>query len=913
MGHKMRTLLALFACTVLARACIPDCQVTTIENCVPSGLSWFGQLSYRSTQTIISSKDPLSHRSCILCGDISTAGLVWLGENTQVYPSDSTWLAVRGHPFNVLSVQTLGLCNNSGVNYLTLVEGGIIDLEPNSLSVFQYLYSLYLDFNNLTVIKKEYFAELTTPFALTILSLSHNKIADIESGSFAELGRLEFLVLEHNLLRYVRAGWFFGLSNLKELILTSNRLETVQKGAFAHLSKLNYFDMSDNNLVWLPTEYRWLPNNSVAYKLGENELFSVHNQISHALKWQAVLLSDLSFVQVRLGGFGVCSTHAEYPATEYRLWLHHDTPTLNVFPKTDYDYTDYAYICARLLYGSRVIVRSQTFRTPFVVMAVTGGATNTEHRNTVTVLPWCERFWSGGDTASFNLDASGESTVELAALSVRENNKTIRLVSVVFDLSSSVEKGDPVLDSPIRTNSTQNVTCVVVSGETVTQSFLTATEREKSDTNVHPATGEHSLSNTTSINNTGDVREEPWTSNTTDVTGTDDVTSTDDVDSADDVTAAQNYTTSLPTTDIDAIPTPTQKVVFLTTKPPTEQQNIMVIVLTVSLATVLVAMTTIYLVKRWLSGCHGNQDGPGNSGGIPDDAIAPLARAVVSINSWMIPTGLHGNEGDAPPYWEIPDDYFEFSNPGYRYRRPSLDGNPYSQIPDEYYSYENTARQANWRPSSLPLALDVRYENFEQHGDVQRWQWQPSDLDEQDDDVTTFYAAAAEVALPTLRKMSKGHAYYRNVVRSTKRDGYSNRLAELRKNAGSTAYGTRTPKYRPFELLARRAYGTWPSASTVKSRGRNIAVGVAWGEIKPNDQGNTPYGAVGRLVRDRRRSHAYGRPRSVLASGSTGAALQTYQNCGAVLLHKSWSQETMLFKNMRVGSARMDPGRRHSM
>eukprot|EP00058_Branchiostoma_floridae_P016951 XP_002602439.1 hypothetical protein BRAFLDRAFT_63470 [Branchiostoma floridae] len=819
MGCDVRILLILTVSTVLAQACIPGCKVTAVPSCIPGGLWWFGRLSYRNTQLVTAGKDHFEQSSCILCTDRSDSS-VGLNENNMAYSRDSTWLAVRGHSFEVLSVQTLGLCNNSGVNYLTVVEGGIVDLTPNSLSVFQYLISLYLDFNSLSHIKNRYFAELESPYALAVLSLSHNKIEDIESESFKGLVGLELLILEHNLLRYVRADWFHGLQNLKEIVLTSNRLETIQKGAFVPLTKLSYVDMSNNHLLRLPTEYRWLPNKSVAYKLGENMLST--------MTWQAVLLSDLSFVhlsdlsfvQVRLSGFGICSTRAD-SSTEYRVWLHHDIPTDDIFPKTNYD-----YICGKLLYSSRVIIRGQTYRSPFVFMVMTEG---TEHGN--TVIPWCRRFWLGADTARVNLATSEESAVELATSTMGENSKTVRLVSTVFD-------------SPTKANSTKNVTCVLVRGEKVYRSFLAATNREKPNINVDRGTGENSPRNATSLNKTGDVRKEPLTNNTT-------------VDINDDVSLITNSTASLPTSDAIPMSTMLDNTMTSSTRPEQGQIHILVIVLAVSVAIFLATVAIIYMVLRWFSGRRKDEIAEENSNHenpceTPDGAISP----VVSVSGWMTPSGDHGNgavdveaEGDVPayseipdeyfdfnnpgyryrcsslptemnPYWQIPDDYFLFNNPGYRYRRSSLptDENPYWQIPDEYYNYQNTSRQANWRPSSLPLTLDVRYENCVQEENVERWEWQPSDLDAQDenDDVTTFYAAVAEVALPEVRRMSTTHAHYRVPARLHRYKGYTNRAAELRKKAGGAAYRISAPKKeRQLEPLARgtqgaRALNIWP-------------------------------------------------------------------------------------------------------
>ncbi|CAH1249759.1 Hypp8682 [Branchiostoma lanceolatum] len=406
----------------------------------------------------------------------------------------------------------------------------------------------------------------------------------------------------------------------------------------------------------------------------------------------------------------MCSSRSD-SSTEYHVWLHHDTLTQHIFPKTEYD-----YICGKLLFSSRVIIRSQTYRSPFVIMFVTEG---TEHGN--NVIPWCRRFWLGGDTASVNVAASKASTVELATISVRENNRTVRLVSAVFDSTPSAEMDAPDVDSA---NSTKNVTCVLVRGNKVTRSFLTATERRKPDTNVHRATGEDIGNNTTSPNKTGDVREESWPTNITDDVISDDVI-TDDVNIIDDVSSTTNSTTQSGST--------------ITLRPQPKQGQYHILAIAISAAATLTAVAIIYIVIRRVLVRHGDEtaeEDAGNYCKIPDDAIDPLARPVATISNWMIPNRRYGNdvgatvieaeEGEIPAaYWEIPDDYFDFNNPGYRHRCSSLptDENSYWQISDEYYCYENTARQANWRPSSLPLTLDVTYENLRQDENVERFQW----------------------------------------------------------------------------------------------------------------------------------------------------------------------------------------------
>eukprot|EP00058_Branchiostoma_floridae_P002178 XP_002587666.1 hypothetical protein BRAFLDRAFT_92705 [Branchiostoma floridae] len=694
------------------------------------------------------------------------------------------------------------------------------------------------DFNTLSYIKNDYFAELRYPSVLDILSLSHNKIEDIESRSFVGLDGLEFLNLKHNLLRHVCADWFHGLTNLEELTLSSNRLDNIEKHAFVSLIKLSYLDLSNNNILYLPTEYNWLPNKAVAYKLGKKALFSA--QDPRTRKWQAVLMSDVSFVQVRLSGFGICSMRVD-SSTDYFVWLHHDIPTQDIFPKSGYD-----YICEKLLFSSRVIIRGQTYRPPFVFMVMTEG---TQYGN--TVIPWCRRFWLGADTARVNLATSKESTVELATITMRKNNKMVRLVSVVFDSFSSNKNGISDLDSPTQTNSTKNVTCVLIRGEKVYRSLLTTTERTKEDSAVHVQLP----NNTTSINKTGDDREELLTSNTT------------VVNKPDDVSLKTNTTTSLPTRDVDAIPTLTQA--DSTTHADTN-------------------------TTRTRPSPRASDSSDGLSGSLSGHSgFYPPATLVTDIGGLRcqhskILTGRFQTSSLTSTTLDID------------VRRSSLpsDENPYWQIPDEYYNYQNTSRQANWRPSSLPLTLDVRYENCVQGENVERWEWQLSDLDAQDedDDVTTFYAARAEVALHEVRNIQTAHALYRSPVRLHKCDldtnnrdakiwenalyrrparlntckGYTNRAAEIRKKAGGAVYGAQRIKRLHYQNPIRMTRG----------QKRKAFCG-----IKSQNRDNRAYMLTDQL-------HGFERSRYAPISKSSGDVLKIYyQERDGVRLHKSWSKE----------------------
>eukprot|EP00058_Branchiostoma_floridae_P003583 XP_002589071.1 hypothetical protein BRAFLDRAFT_75051 [Branchiostoma floridae] len=242
----------------------------------------------------------------------------------------------------------------------------------------------------------------------------------------------------------------------------------------------------------------------------------------------------------------------------------------------------------------------------------------------------------------------------------------------------------------------------------------------------------------------------------------------------------------------------------------------------------------------------------------------------------------------------------------------SLNENPYWQIPDEYYIYQNTSRQANWRPSSLPLTFNVRYENVVQDENVERWEWQPSDLDAQDEDedVTTFYAAGAEVALPEVRRIRNGQSHYGIQLSRSMLDLH--RGGEQQKKTDVITYGKFSVKKQ--HPLARGAYGSWRMTSTVKARDRKMAAGVAWGGTGSHSQSSTAYYEPANSLVPGRGRLEYGSTRSVLVSKSADDVLSTYQKCGDVLPHRSWSQVMHSFdEDASEAFVRFLTGRRHSI
>ncbi|CAH1249758.1 Hypp8681 [Branchiostoma lanceolatum] len=704
-------------------------------------------------------------------------------------------------------------------------------------------------------------------------------------------------MLEHNLLRFVCPDWFLGLTNLKVLHLDSNRLEILPKNVFVPLVNLDRLDLRYNAFLCLPKNISWVQKSTAKYSLGGNKLFG--GRVHQRFKWQALLVSDLSWVQVKVTGMDTRLTHANTAET---TWLHYYHTTTQGAART----TTYNFGCGVLQYGREQVTGGQA---PYVVMAVMEG--NHEGHND-NVTSWCKRFWLGTETAYVNLASTGESRKQLAAFTA-QNNETSLLVSFIVDPVSPVVSGDKTLIQ-------KNVRCVLFSGRKTFRSSFAATRREGSDTHdvcpdtdVCQAGEEQGPANNTAGNHTAYAVDGPRTSNETVGNKTAEVRGSEDAE----------LETKYSTVRLQTIQATTHRDRPTTTRPLSEQSDeLPTTILRISAGIVVSVAVAICIVKRRRFCRHDDQT-------IRDDAVDPSVRPVVSISRWIVPSGSHGDdggataytaeEGEVPAYSEIPDDYFNFNNPGYRYRRSSLptDDNPYCQIPDEYYGYENTARQANWRPSSLPLTLGVTYENLRQDETVERWQWQPSDLDAQDedDDVTTFYAAGAEVALPTETRSGTKHRRYEDPARISKSLRYLRMAGEIEKAVG-IPYG-RPAGLASRGMVERGAYGTKPAA----------VAEVSLSDVNNARTGHANYESPARLSKsllDLRRGGrqqkktdvtTYGRTstRDELVSRSAGDVLETYQGYGAAHAHRSRSQEMLPSEDMGAPFARTAVGRRHSI
>ncbi|XP_019628661.1 PREDICTED: uncharacterized protein LOC109473227 [Branchiostoma belcheri] len=801
-----------------------------------------------SAAGLVNANEPFSTSS------VNTKWSVGLQESTVTYtwPTTSPLLAVRGYPFGMLSARGLRACNSSGVHYLSLVEGGITDIETTSLGVFLDLQLLYLDYNNLSHVKKDWFSTLRRPDALVVLSLSHNKIVDIESESFARLGMLRMMSLEHNRLRNLHPDWFYGLTNLTGLNLFSNRLETLTKTAFVFLTELKQLNMRENELLNLPKGFRW-PQKNPMYLLTGTGLLGARDP---TFEWRGVVMSDLSLVQISVSGLSTYSTHAD-------KWFRYETRTRDGTRLTS---SGFGIGYGSLAFSQSYTMEEQKYPAPFLIIAAMEGE---DMASIEKMNYWCERFWAGEGTVSVTLGASKETTVQLAAVVTKKDNDTTTLISVLFNPAWTPDEESSYVNNQKQANSTGTrvVTCVMLSEMNKSESYFVPKRGESETVHVRHNVSDQSWNNNTAVNKTNLVRDgEP----------------------------IENSTTFHSPVDVSLSLRPTETDVTVTVRPELPDQDepvlsdgmIFVIIAGIFLDAVVTTFVVRMLVKRRCPSRR-HDDGRHDDGRhdyendyentdishvyheIPDVLAGPPPRPVVSDTRGVGQASTSGTaEDDDSSYSEIPDDYFSFNNPGYRYQRNSLppDDHNYWQILDEFYGYENTDRLANWRPSSLPLTFEATYENAK-YENVGRWQRQRSDIDYTPmtgkvgkkagaigrpiNEDTESLANWRPSSLPLTLEATYENVKYENVGRWSRQPS-------------AVARGRPTTKrQRSRDVIVIGGYGTESRSSTVESGDQNMAARVGW-RVRLQERDNISYDVAKRF--SDRRTSAYQSPRRVSVS-----------------------------------------------
>ncbi|KAH0510351.1 Leucine-rich repeats and immunoglobulin-like domains protein 2 [Microtus ochrogaster] len=128
------------------------------------------------------------------------------------------------------------------ITLLSLVHNLIPEINAEALQLYSALESLDLSSNIITEIKMSSFPQMS----LKYLELKRNRIKTVEGLTFQGLDSLRSLKMQRNGISILKDGAFFGLNNMEELELEHNNLTGVSKGWLYGLRMLQQLYMSQN-------------------------------------------------------------------------------------------------------------------------------------------------------------------------------------------------------------------------------------------------------------------------------------------------------------------------------------------------------------------------------------------------------------------------------------------------------------------------------------------------------------------------------------------------------------------------------------------------------------------------------------------------------------------------------------------
>ena len=109
-----------------------------------------------------------------------------------------------------------------------------------------HVQNVALDFNSLKSLSTDLFKPLSSE--LVSLSLSFNKITQIDSGTFNELDSLQSLDLSYNHIRKLETLSFANLRNIRSINLEGNDIEIMDVETFYYLPKMERLKLSFNRI-----------------------------------------------------------------------------------------------------------------------------------------------------------------------------------------------------------------------------------------------------------------------------------------------------------------------------------------------------------------------------------------------------------------------------------------------------------------------------------------------------------------------------------------------------------------------------------------------------------------------------------------------------------------------------------------
>ena len=124
------------------------------------------------------------------------------------------------------------------------VGNKISEIEPGAFDGLTALANLSLGYR----LERLYINMFSGISSCEKLFLEHNKITEIERGSFSKLNNVDTLYLNSNNLTTLKAGTFQGLLSARTLILENNTIKFIEEDAFIGLKTIEKLDLSRNLL-----------------------------------------------------------------------------------------------------------------------------------------------------------------------------------------------------------------------------------------------------------------------------------------------------------------------------------------------------------------------------------------------------------------------------------------------------------------------------------------------------------------------------------------------------------------------------------------------------------------------------------------------------------------------------------------
>ncbi len=162
---------------------------------------------------------------------------------------------------------------SSDIELLQISGNPIEEIQENSFATMRALQELFLDYNNLKVLRSGSFNNLTS---IKTISITNNDNLDhIELGAFPALPSLIELNMGHNKLFTLDVGLFQRLTGLRSLYLNDNRFQTLGSGMLSGLNALDHLYLQDNFLSQIKPEMLSDVSNLHTLILASNEIETI--------------------------------------------------------------------------------------------------------------------------------------------------------------------------------------------------------------------------------------------------------------------------------------------------------------------------------------------------------------------------------------------------------------------------------------------------------------------------------------------------------------------------------------------------------------------------------------------------------------------------------------------------------------